>query len=335
MTAIGAANAISPAPETAGDVLCPMCDYNLHGLAEPRCPECGFAFEWRDLTDPTRRKHKYLFEQHPERNAWSFTRTALGGLRPWRFWRSLRPEQPSNLRRLVVYWLVTACGFLVLPLAIFAVSCVAANKENLAMRRMLALRAADPLFIRTVAEAHGSLQAFLDMAAPLPPSRAFFGHALQRVRERSGFDAVIAVALCLIVLPWAVALALMLFQATMRRARVRGSHVLRCCLYSFDNGWWLGVLLAGLFGGVALDLAPRGTLAWLSGVLPQVVLVFTAAALLFGTGKLLFAYRMYMRFPHASATVILALLVSALALATAIVNLPGMETPLMKLWRAL
>src|SRR5687768_18521450 len=31
---------------------CPLCDYDLRGLAEPRCPECGYRFTWEELRDP-------------------------------------------------------------------------------------------------------------------------------------------------------------------------------------------------------------------------------------------------------------------------------------------
>lgn len=27
------------------DVRCPLCDYDLRGLTEPRCPECGYRFD--------------------------------------------------------------------------------------------------------------------------------------------------------------------------------------------------------------------------------------------------------------------------------------------------
>src|SRR5438034_2766364 len=92
----------------SGDIECPLCGYNLRGLSDARCPECGHQFCWANLIDPERRKHPFLFEHHPERNVWSFCRTVLAGLRPWRFWSSLLPVQPSNPRRLVLYSLITA-----------------------------------------------------------------------------------------------------------------------------------------------------------------------------------------------------------------------------------
>ncbi len=331
----------SPAPDwstavaAGGDVLCPMCEYNLHGLTEARCPECGFTFDWPDLIDPTRRKHKYLFEHYPHRNVWSFARTAAGGLLPWRFWRSLRPEQPSNLRRLFAYWLITACGFLVLPAAIYAMSCITTNKSNITMRGIMAARANDPVFAKSIVEAHGSLQAFLDLFAPVAPSRPFFAYVWRGLHDRYSFDVVIALILCVIALPWVVALSLMLFQATMRRARVRGAHVLRCCLYSFDNGWWFGLLLIGLFGLGFLEMVRMPAVPGLVTALPHLVLVAAGVMLLAGCAKLLFAYWLYMRFPHAIPTVILALLLAFLLLATILVNLPGMEAPLIEAWRSL
>ena len=46
-------------------VLCPLCEYELRGLVDPRCPECGYRFNWPELLDPTLRRHEYLFEHHP------------------------------------------------------------------------------------------------------------------------------------------------------------------------------------------------------------------------------------------------------------------------------
>src|SRR4051794_2250110 len=80
-------------PEARDELDCPLCGYSLRGLAAavpdaPRCPECGYRFEWAELLVARQHRHPYLFEQHPERNARSFLRTLLGGLRPARFWSS-------------------------------------------------------------------------------------------------------------------------------------------------------------------------------------------------------------------------------------------------------
>src|SRR5215212_1306561 len=87
----------------ADAVACPLCGYELRGLTEPRCPECGYAFAWHEILDPNRRLHPYLFEHHPERPVSSFAQTVYGGLNPRAFWELLRPNQPSSVRRLVGY----------------------------------------------------------------------------------------------------------------------------------------------------------------------------------------------------------------------------------------
>src|SRR5437867_12716435 len=85
---------------------CPLCEYNLRGLAEPRCPECGYRFEWAELLDPEHPRHRYIFEHHRRRNLWSFYRTLVGGLRARKFWSNLRPTHVLDARRLVIYWLM-------------------------------------------------------------------------------------------------------------------------------------------------------------------------------------------------------------------------------------
>src|SRR5436189_4802405 len=87
------------------DLLCPLCAYNLRGLIDPLCPECGYRFEWRILLDETLRLHPYLFEHHPERPISAFTETLLGSARPRRFWSMLRPQQKTSVRRLLLYWI--------------------------------------------------------------------------------------------------------------------------------------------------------------------------------------------------------------------------------------
>src|SRR5207249_584070 len=47
-------------PTYESDLFCPLCGYNLRGLEQPRCPECGYAFAWRQLLVETRNRHPYL-----------------------------------------------------------------------------------------------------------------------------------------------------------------------------------------------------------------------------------------------------------------------------------
>src|SRR3954452_18142580 len=71
---------------TAGDFPCPLCDYNLRGLAEPRCPECGYASTWQHRAGARPSRHPYLFEHRP--TPIGFARTLAAGLLPRHFGRT-------------------------------------------------------------------------------------------------------------------------------------------------------------------------------------------------------------------------------------------------------
>src|ERR1700733_7940178 len=88
--------AINPPPDWAvqeKDLLCPLCGYNLRGLIESRCPECGFKFTWRELLEAEKNKHIYLFEYGKGRNVKTFWKTYWRTCRPRRFWREVNPAQ--------------------------------------------------------------------------------------------------------------------------------------------------------------------------------------------------------------------------------------------------
>jgi hypothetical protein len=88
------------------EILCPLCEYNLRGIPEPRCPECGFQFEWDEVLNPARRQHRFVFEHQGSRRIRAFWKTAVAGLRPGKFWRELTPMQPSFPGRLWTYWFI-------------------------------------------------------------------------------------------------------------------------------------------------------------------------------------------------------------------------------------
>ena len=246
---------------------CPLCEYDLRGLPEPRCPECGYRFTPGELDDPARRFHPYLFEHHPRRNAWSFVRTLVGGLKPRTFWSTLHPTQPSRAWRLVLYWL--ACG-----------------------APMMA-----------VVSLHFWLLATGDLSwvtnwrnNRLSPTQYALWIADLDVSHGAGYGVF---ALYCLAWPWLTLIALLVFQISLRRARLRGTHVLRCVLYAGDGCLWL--------------ILPLGFLVWTawlaSGWPPRAFFPRASAALpWFALGvfvyRLLTAYRLYLRFDHAIATVL-------------------------------
>ena len=251
---------------------CPLCEYDLRGLAEPRCPECGYRFTWEELRDPSRRIHPYLFEHHPERNVRSFFATLLGGLRPTRFWSTLYPTQPSRPARLVTDWLLAAA-----PLA-------------------------------TLTALHWGLIVGKVAARP----RRFRGRgpfetlrwAMYEDMEVGGFG--LLATMC-VAWPWLTLAPLLVFQVSLRRARLKGTHVLRCVLYAGDLCLWLSPLM------LLLVLA-----MWLGGASPPRAywhdVPFVAWALIpWLLYRLHTAYRLYLRFDHAAATVLASQVVVLLA----------------------
>ena len=283
-------------------ICCPLCDYNLRGLVDPRCPECGYTFDWAELRDPQRRRHPYLFEHHPERNVSSFLRTLLGSLRPRKFWRTLFPTQPSVPRRLLLYWCLVA-SVVALPFLGLVGYRIYKLDEQLRARRAMHTRGMTPQFAAMITAQHGSVQAWMDQYMPLFPSRAYF-----RFSNIGGWFDVgeyFQVAAFALLWPWMTFASLLVFRASMRRARVRPVHVLRCAIYSAD-----AAVLAALLVGVTWFFSGPwfasggwywGGNWWSFGGNTGVAI---ALGVMFGilTYRLWIAYRRYLRFDHALAT---------------------------------
>jgi hypothetical protein len=302
------------------DIRCPLCRYDLRGLAEPRCPECGYRFRWPELLDPNLRVHPYLFEHHPERNAWSFVRTMLGGLLPRRFWRAMQPAQRIHTRRLVVYWLIAAALGFVAVATEAGRSFYSAAREN-ERERTRSVRAVNrqlrqppgmyedrELFRWEVDEAGGA-QGWVDAHQPPWFSPRFVGSWYRRFPLRQSFSAPVLYAAW----PWLTLATLMIFAASMRRAKVRPLQVTRCALYCCDAGVWLVPLTAYALA-VSIDAIGAMPYSELLGQRGQSLLAAPVFAAL-TTYRLTAAYALYLRFHWPLATVVASqLVVTSLAI---------------------
>jgi hypothetical protein len=290
------------------DLLCPLCDYNLRGLTEPRCPECGYSFEWDQLRDERLKTHPYLFEHHPERNVWSFRRTATGGLLPGRFWKRLHPSQPSRPGRLVRYWAVAmAVAFVA---GVVGPTLVAGVLNNAFYLDTLTTR---PIAFSNRGPVYASPSGRWTTTPPPPDPGYFDLHgfriALDDVTLPHAAWWVVAAAW-----PWLTMGALFIFRISMSRAKLRPGHVRRCVLYSFDAVMWAGIAALAI-SGLAFAL-------WLAGNRPGMLSGVTAWCLpvlwLVVTYRLGCAYRDYLRFAHPFGTVVLSQVMVALATVIAI-----------------
>ena len=314
----------------AAEVACPLCEYDLRGLAEPRCPECGYRFTWEEIRDPTRRLHPYLFEHHPERNAWSFIRTLLGGLRPRRFWQRLAPQQPANPRRLALYWVLVLASGLPALLTVCLTVAVQMDAHHRRSRVLIAKSFLAPGKEEELARWEGELfrafgtrtiHQYFQRHLPLFPSGWFVWRVVDHTYPRFVLTSLVLVAL------WpgvtVIGMRLMLW-VSVRRARVRPIHLARCAVHAADVGAWyfLGVgivaaLLAaeGLAGGYSAYLPRPGSNGFRLLIASNVALLLT---FLVACYRLIVASRTYLRLPHAGVVVVLTQLVIVLVLIMAV-----------------
>ena len=295
----------TPAPPdwaTLGrELACPLCGYNLRGLAEPRCPECGFAFGWAELLDENRDRHPWLFEHARRRRGRAFVATYFRTCRPRWFWREVTPANPVHVGRLVVYWAITC-----LLLAAAAVASVPGEAVGLARDTASARSAFAPVpgspglyqlrgrpSVRINAIQYARYQA----QYPPPLSWAFARAAWEQHWRRDG-AAWFGLTAVVAAWPWMSAAALLVFQASMRRAKVNPAHVLRVAVYGCD----FGLLMVAAAAAFALWLY------WtVFNARPEpgpFVAVAPLACAAVATYRLRLAYGRYLRFHLPLATVL-------------------------------
>ena len=298
------------------EIRCPLCEYNLRGLAEPRCPECGYRFTWLEMLDPSQRLHPYLFEHHPRRDISSFFRTALGQFRPFRFWRHLHPRQTLNERRIIRYALLVAAIYLLpvgVQLGVHVRDVIAAAAKQRAAAELRAKNAggefAGPMVIsgfgrsppkrpRKVPTGFSSVKSYLDTKYPSPQTPTGVWRILVRAKIPLMVMGFIVLPVCW---PWLTSLSLLVFRLSLHRAGVGHGHVLRCSVYVFDGIVWVGLFLwvATTVRIVLADFAD----VLLPAMWRQGVGLAVAFFMLLGMFRLWIACRSHLRLDHAAAVV--------------------------------
>lgn len=264
-------------PTIDRDIRCPLCDYNLRGLIDPRCPECGYQFDWPAVLDANLQTHPYLFEVHPERNVRSFLQTLVRNFRPGSLWKTLQPSHRSNLTRLLVYGIVCS-ALAMLPAVLFATW------------QIYQLRTA---------------------AVPTP----LIGALLQAAMIRWIIRAMFSVCLIWALFPWLNFLALRVFGQSMRRARVKPVHALRCAIYCGDIIVWNALIDLAAFAWYVANGAN-----WSDEDRLLATLFFSGViAIMANFVRLVSAYRRYMKFPHVLATIAASQLMVAMAILAVLV----------------
>lgn len=304
------------------DILCPLCDYNLRGLSEARCPECGYQFIWDEVLNEHVRPHPYLFEHHPERNTWSFVRTLFGSATfPASFWKSVHPTQEIRFRRLILYWLMIASICLLPFIVRYGHAVIERNELNLVIRNQtIAFWGVQ----QNLKPPRGPSANYLDASAPLWPNPNLFLDTLTSYYVKPHFF----LAMFLLLWPWMTFAALMIFQKSMNRAMIKRRHVLRCIIYSISASVWLSLMSGALLAYEVFSKYQnrsrfrRIISSWLEyHAFALIVIGFLVLAV-----YLTIAYRRYLRFPHAmmviiATQVIIGLLAFKLALDWRVINI--------------
>jgi hypothetical protein len=233
---------------TEPELLCPLCEYNLRGLTEPRCPECGHRSTWEELKRD-QPNHPYLFERHPQRNVWSFWRTLLGSLRPRKFWRELSPTVRPVPRRLLIFCAIIVALGILGTLMSTAVTVTQWAQWNATARQrwvqdMITGTTPGPRFnpnqaqTRAVIESSGqTLQSFARSSYPGPTDIAFW-----RNFWRWGVSDQMTGGILIALWPPFTFASLMIFRASLRQAKIKPMHVVRCVVYTASILAFISVL---------------------------------------------------------------------------------------------
>lgn len=194
------------------DVCCARCGYNLRGLAQPRCPECGLEFEWALALRQAVSESDFLFEhQWRRRPIRSFVVTVWRSFRPRKFWRSVSIHERIEAGPLTL--------LLVISVVLIPVCVRVVGHGSLLCIRLIENYNASPYWWwrtrwrRVVIVVLNTLTA-LGVGAAIPLS----------------FASRLAIAMAVMML--SVLGVILILRQTLRECRVRPVHVLRIVAYT-------------------------------------------------------------------------------------------------------
>jgi hypothetical protein len=298
----------------AEDLLCPLCGYNLRGLSESRCPECGFKFTWQELIEAEKTSHVYLFEYGKGRNIRTFWKTYWRTCQPRRFWRDVNPARDVRWLRLIIYWILSSSLIVLLGAVPYVKPAWQLGNQILSARAAFKPIPSMPNYFTNgaIRRNPGGLRfaagtvltaAQLDDYLPPPWSMKFWQEVQRRELSdyyRSYFvssnpivNPTIGWGVIFLAWPFITLIALMVFRLSMRQAKIRVAHLVRAVVYSCDFG--LLIVTAAVASYFFVDLVPSQG---------SDMVVFAAICAVVTTYRLTIAFRRYLRVHLPFATVL-------------------------------
>lgn len=300
---------------SANDLRCPLCDYDVRGLPEPRCPECGHRFEWEEVTDPEKRRLRWFVEHGPFAPRYSPTQWRL--VWPGVFWGRVRPSHAMSRRRIAQFW-GTGLAVYLLAFVLMLAGTAAFYQVGYAQTRAVLTRTPG-LLANSAAAANLPPEQYLDAFFPTPRQLNFWLQVLSHTRWGAPLLVPLAVSGSL----WLV---LKIMVRSFQRAKIKPVHRWRVIAYATDPlpGGLTILCFAAYWLPKAYQIftAPIVTLPLRFWLWPVPLIGITAAALLAVTWlRTEAAVRRYLAIPHAWAVATAALLIAALPLMTLVLNL--------------
>lgn len=234
------------------DLFCPMCKYDLFGLSQPCCPECGYTFDWNELRDAKLTKHPYLFEHHPEANFKSYFQTMLHQLFQFKFWSQLKPTHQVNIRRLIVYWGVICILFVLLNVL---------NAANVSEHQWGNLAAKHNHAVARFKASHtlwpqADVQTYITENLPSPTWSEIARPGVDAF-VRCNFPNQLMFDILLVLTAWPILtfLFIQIFKVSILRSGVQRGHFLRVFIYAGDHLIFVFIYFAYLIVDEAIKLA--------------------------------------------------------------------------------